>query len=74
MRTQRLTEVGNATGVTIPPDVLSAASMDRGDTVTVTARDGRIEIAKAADACSDTMEAGRAFIQRYPRTLRDLAQ
>lgn len=74
MRTQRLTKIGNSTGVTIPRDVLSAASMERGDPVTVTARDGRIEIAKAADAYTDAMEAGRAFIQRYPRTMRDLAQ
>jgi len=74
MRVQRLTKVGNSTGVTIPRDVLTAVSLERGDTVTVTAHQGRIEIAKATDAHRTAIEEGRAFIQRYSRTMRDLAK
>ncbi len=74
MRTTRLTKVGNSTGVTLPRDVLADAGLDRGDAVTVTVRDGRIEIAKADDAYNRAMEVGRAFSARYRRTMADLAK
>jgi putative addiction module antidote len=74
MRTTRLTKVGNSTGVTLSRDVLVEAGLDRGDTVVVTARDGRIEITRAENAYDRAMEAGRAFSVRYRRTMADLAK
>lgn len=73
MRTTRLTKIGNSTGVTPPRDVLAEAGLDRGDAVTVTARDGRIEIAKAGSVYGRAMEAGRASSARYRRTMADRA-
>lgn len=74
MRTSRLTKIGNSTGVTLPRDVLVEAGLERGDAVTVTAHEGRIEIAKADDVYDKAMSAGRAFAARYRRTMADLAK
>ncbi len=74
MHTTRLTKVGNSTGITIPRDVLAEAQLDRGDEVTLSVRDGRIEIAKADDAYNRAMEAGRSFAGRYRRAMAVLAK
>ncbi|MCW0181210.1 MAG: AbrB/MazE/SpoVT family DNA-binding domain-containing protein [Zavarzinia sp.] len=82
MRTPRLGKVGNSTGITVPRstgitvprEVLEEANMSRGDEVTLTVRDGRIEIAKAHDGYNKAMEAGRAFAARYRRTMAVLAK
>lgn len=74
MHTTRLTKVGNSTGITIPRDVLAEAHLDRGDEVTLSVRDGRIEITKADDAYNRAMEAGRSFASRYRRTMAVLAK
>jgi putative addiction module antidote len=72
--TAKLTRVGNSTGVTLPREVLAAAGFERGDTVSVTAQDGRIEITKADDAYNRYMEAGRLGHARYRRTMAALAK
>lgn len=74
MHVTRLSKVGNATGLTIPRDVLTAAGMDRGDEVSLQAHDGKIEVVKAGTAYSRTMEVGRAFMARYRRTMARLAK
>jgi putative addiction module antidote len=74
MHVTKLSKVGNSTGLTIPRDVLTAAGMDRGDEVTLQARDGKIEVVKAETAYSRTMEVGRAFMARYRRTMAELAK
>lgn len=74
MHTTRLTKVGNSTGVTLPRDVLDKAGLDRGDAVSVSVRDGRIEIAKADGTYEQAMEAGRSFAARYRRTMAALAK
>ncbi|WP_044563947.1 AbrB/MazE/SpoVT family DNA-binding domain-containing protein [Azospirillum sp. B4] len=74
MHTTKLTKVGNSTGITIPRDVLTEAHLDRGDEVTLSVRDGRIEIAKSNDDYSKAMEAGRAFSTRYRRAMAVLAK
>lgn len=74
MRTTRFTKVGNSTGVTLPRDALAEAGLDRGDAVTVTARDGRIGIKRAGGDYDRAMEAGRTFFVRYRRTMADLAK
>lgn len=74
MHTTRLTRIGNATGVTLPQDVLAEAHLDQGDEVSLRVRDGRIEITKADDGYHRSMEIGRAFAARYRRTMAALAK
>ncbi|MFM2043317.1 MAG: hypothetical protein RLY86_1893 [Pseudomonadota bacterium] len=74
MHTTRLTKVGNSTGVTLPRDVLAEAGLGRGDAVSVSVRDGRIEIARADGTYDQAMEARRAFAARYRRTMATLAK
>lgn len=74
MHTTRLAKMGNSTGVTIPRDVLAEAHLNRGDEVTLSVRDGRIEITRADDAYNRAMEAGRAFATRYRRAMAVLAK
>ncbi len=74
MHTIKLTKVGNATGLTLPRDVLSAAGLQHGDAVAVEVRDGHIEIAKADDTYNRAMEVGRRFSARYRRTMDILSK
>lgn len=69
-RTKR-TRTANATGVTPPRDLPAAASLDRGDDVTVTVCDGRIE---SDDSYNQAMDVGRAFSARYRRSMAALAK
>lgn len=74
--TTRLSRQGNSTGVTLPRELLSAAGLERGDEVLVTADEasGVITIRRADDAYARAMAAGRAFAQRYRRTMAALAR
>ncbi|MBP2293939.1 AbrB/MazE/SpoVT family DNA-binding domain-containing protein [Azospirillum rugosum] len=59
MRTTKLTKMGN---------------LDRGVEMTVDVHNGRIEITKADDIYNRAMAAGRAFTQRYRRTMAILSK
>jgi len=74
--TTKLTKLGNSTGVSLPKELLSASGLARGDEVTVTAdpRDGTITIRRANDLYNRAMATGRAFSQRYRRTMAALAK
>lgn len=74
--TTKLTKLGNSTGVGLSKELLSATGLARGDEVTVTAdrEDGTITIRRANDAYRRAMAAGRAFSQRYRRTMAALAK
>lgn len=74
--TTRLTRQGNSTGVTLPREALSVAGLERGDEVLVVADPaaGAITIRRADDAYARAMTAGRAFAQRYRRTMAALAR
>ena len=74
MTTTKLSKIGNSTGVTLPRDVLAAAGMERGDTVSLQAEAGRIELTKVDDRYTRSMAIGRAFIARYRRTMAALAK
>ncbi len=74
MHMTKLTKVGNSTGVTIPREVLAAASLDRGDEVSLQVRDGKIEISRSDDAYNRTVDAGMRCMQRYRRALAGLAK
>lgn len=72
--TLKLRRIGNSTGVILPKDILAAANLDVGDSVTVTVRGNSIEITRASTDYTEAMAAGRAFSGRYARTMRDLAK
>ena len=74
MTTTKLGKIGNSTGVTLPREVLAAAGMERGDTVSLHAGAGRIELTKVDDRYTRSMSIGRAFIARYRRTMAALAK
>lgn len=72
--TTKLTRIGNSTGVAIPREVLDAANMARGEEVTLTVVEGKIEIAKPVDGYNEAMEIGRRFSKRYAKTMAALAK
>lgn len=72
--TTKLTKIGNSTGVAIPKDVLEAAHMARGEEVTLSVVEGKIEIAKPTDGYNEAMEIGRRFSKRYAKTMAALAK
>jgi len=72
--TTKLTKIGNSTGVTLPREVLEAACMARGEEVTLSVVEGRIEIAKPADGYNEAMDIGRRFAKRYAKTMAALAK
>lgn len=74
MQTAKLVRHGNSTGLTLGKDVLQAAGLERGDTVTILVEDGSLRIVKSDGDYARSMEVGRAFAQRYRRTMRDLAK
>jgi len=74
MTTTKLGKIGNSTGVTLPREVLAAAGMERGDTVSLQAGAGRIELTKVDDRYTRSMSIGRAFIGRYRRSVAGLAK
>jgi putative addiction module antidote len=74
LRTTRLTKVGNSTGVTIPRDVLAEMGLALGDVVSVSVREGRIEVARADETYDQAMKAGRAVAARYRRSMAALAK
>jgi len=72
--TTKLTKIGNSTGVAIPKEVLEAADMARGEEVTLTVVEGKIEIAKPRDGYNEAMQIGRRFAKRYAKTMAALAK
>ncbi len=72
--TTKLVKIGNSTGITIPKDVLDAAHMTRGEEVSLSVVDGKIEIAKPQDGYNEAMSVGRRFAKRYAKTMAALAK
>jgi len=72
--TLKLRRIGNSTGVILPKDILVAANLEAGDSVTVTVRGNSIKITRATTDYTEAMAAGRAFSSHYARTMRDLAK
>jgi putative addiction module antidote len=71
----KLRKVGNSVGVVLPKDVLTHLKVQEGDTVCVTdATDGSIRVAATTAEFTRQMEAAKGVVQRYRRTLRELAK
>jgi len=70
----KLTPRGNSLAVTLPRDVIEAAGLAQGDELTLTVRDGVVEIRHAAPAEAALKEAFEWSLGRYAQTYRDLAK
>lgn len=66
--------VGNSTGIVLPPEVLRAAGLHRGDAVTVRVERGAIVISPVEALRPEVMEAGERVIARYSEVFRKLAE
>ncbi len=66
--------IGNSTGIILPPEVLLAAGLHRGDQVTVRVERGDIVISPVEALRPEVMEAGERVISRYSDVFRKLAQ
>jgi antitoxin component of MazEF toxin-antitoxin module len=70
----KLQRLGNSTAVALPRKVLAASHLKLGDEVLLNAAEGKIEIIKAEEGYNKAMEIGRAFSQRYRRTMAILSR
>jgi antitoxin component of MazEF toxin-antitoxin module len=70
----KLSPRGNSLAVTLPRDVIEAAGLAQGDELTLTVRDGVVEIRHAAPAETALNEAFEWSLGRYAQTYRDLAK
>lgn len=74
MPTTKLMRTGNSTAVTLSRDVLQRAGLARGDDVQVEAQEGRVIITKVDSDHARTLDSGRRFMSRYPKTMAALAK
>ena len=71
----KLRKIGNSLGVVLPKEVLAHLKVGEGDTICVTeAVDGGLRVGPSNDEFKKQMEAADSVINRYRRTLRELAK
>lgn len=71
----KLRKVGNSLGVVLPKEVLTHLKVGEGDTLCLTeSADGGLRIGPSDDEFKKQMEAAESVINRYRRTLRELAK
>jgi putative addiction module antidote len=71
----KLRKVGNSLGVVLPKEVLAHLKVGEGDTLCLTeSADGALRIGPSDDEFKRQMEAAEGVINRYRRTLRELAK
>jgi putative addiction module antidote len=70
----RLRAIGNSVGSTFPRDLLAAAGLTEGDTLSVHAEPGRIELAIVDDRGRQFEDWWSEFEGRYGRALDELAK
>ncbi len=66
--------VGNSTGIILPPELLQAAGLHRGDAVILRVERGTIVITPMAPLRPEVMEAAERFIARHADALEKLAE
>lgn len=71
----KLRKIGNSVGVVLPKEVLNHLKVGEGDTICVTETvDGSLRVGPSNDEFKKQMEAAESVINRYRRTLRELAK
>ena len=71
---KQLQRVGNSTGVVLPPEVLVAAGLQRGDEITIRAERGQIVISPRVPLRDEVLRAAEVVIARYDEVFRRLAR
>jgi antitoxin component of MazEF toxin-antitoxin module len=74
MHATKLHKYRNATGVTLNAKVLKAAGLAAGDSVTISVKDGVVEIRKLETEEAMVLEGIEIAMARYAHALRELAK
>lgn len=70
----KVTQIGNSLGVILPKEALARLNVDKGDELYLTPAPDGYRITPQGDADADALEVGRAFMKRYRKTFRALAE
>ncbi|HJV50382.1 MAG TPA: AbrB/MazE/SpoVT family DNA-binding domain-containing protein [Noviherbaspirillum sp.] len=71
----KLTQIGDAVGIVLPPRALALLKRRGGETVYVSEiEEGLLMLSAYDPALQDQIEAGREFLQDYGATLQALAK
>jgi len=70
----KLIPVGNSTGLILPKEVLSALGAHQGDSLSLTAIPGGVELRARDPDFDEQMAVARAVMQRRRKALRELAK
>ncbi|MFZ4071109.1 MAG: AbrB/MazE/SpoVT family DNA-binding domain-containing protein [Caulobacterales bacterium] len=70
----KVTQIGNSLGVILPKEALARLNVDKGDELYLTPAPDGYRITPQEGSNQDALEMGRAFMKRYRKTFRALAE
>jgi putative addiction module antidote len=70
----KITQIGNSLGVILPKEALAELNVEKGDELFLTKSPNGLQITAAEDTDAETLERGRAFMKRYRKTFKALAE
>jgi putative addiction module antidote len=73
-KTLKLRKIGNSVGVVLPKDLLARLNAKEGDDISITETPNGIQLNKSDTEFEEHMKLVEKVMQRYPNTLRALAQ
>jgi hypothetical protein len=77
MTSLKIIRVNDGLGVALPAETLAELGVREGDSLTMSAVSGGVQLSRAAqvsDPVAAQLEAGRAFARDYAETLKALAK
>ena len=72
--TLKLRKIGNSVGVVLPKELLAVLNAKEGDDISVTETPSGIQLNKPDTDFEEHMKEVEKIMERYPNTLRALAQ
>lgn len=70
----KVRRIGNSLGINLPKDVLSELGVSEGDLLRATSAESGIVLSRSDEAFAHHMELVEELMERYPNTLRTLAE
>jgi putative addiction module antidote len=70
----KVTQIGNSLGVILPKEALAELNVDRGDELYLTKGPSGLQISASEETNAEALELGRAFMKRYRKTFKALAE
>ena len=67
-------KIGNSEGIIIPKEVLDRLGLKAGDSMELSAENGRLTIQPVEEDISGELEAARHFMEKYKVALKKLAE